>query len=79
MISIHLTSQLESTPNDSDADDEIDSPGDPVNFIEQEDGTRIEVMKKPLVQREEVLRQKGGRIYRMVSWLETTNLIWLSK
>ena len=74
MISIHLTSQPINTPNDSD--DELDSPADPVNFIEQEDGTTIEVMKKPLIQGEEVVRQKGGRIYRLVSYSGVFDVDW---
>jgi hypothetical protein len=46
--------------------DEIEHPGDMVNFVEQEDGTRVEVNQRPVELGEEVKRD-GSRIYRVVS------------
>lgn len=53
-------------PDDDDDDDE-ESPEDLIEFVEQEDGTRVEVKHKKIEQGEEVKNEEGGRIYRVVS------------
>lgn len=56
-------------PNEDD--DEIQNPEDMVDFVEQEDGTRVEVKQKKLKLGDEVKNVEGGRIYRivgLVSW-----------
>ncbi len=63
VISIHL---LDSDSMLDDRD-ETESPGDPVEFVEQEDGTVIEVKKRPLRLGEAVENKSGGRMYRLVS------------
>jgi hypothetical protein len=67
-----LTSKPVTTPSESEIESE--TPGELVDFIEQEDGTRIEVNKRPMALREEINREKGGRIYRVVSKLADISL-----
>jgi 5'-nucleotidase len=65
IISIHLS---ESTlPRDDDGDDEIDNPEEYVNFMETDDGTRIEVKQRRPVTGEEIKKEEGGRIYRIIT------------
>ena len=49
--------------DDSDDDD----PKDMVNFVEQEDGTRVEVKQREIELGEEIKNESGGKIYRVVS------------
>jgi hypothetical protein len=37
-----------------------------IDFVEQEDGTRVEVKQKKVELGEEVKNEEGGRIYRVV-------------
>jgi hypothetical protein len=53
---------------DDDDDDEDDQVGsDLIDFVEQEDGTRVEVKQKKVQLGAEVKREEGGRLYRVVS------------
>jgi hypothetical protein len=53
---------------DDDDDDEDDQVGsDLIDFVEQEDGTRVEVKQKKVQLGAEVKREEGGRMYRVVS------------
>ena len=47
--------------------DEIDSQEDMVDFVEQENGTRVEVNAPKIGLGEEVKNERGGRVYRVVS------------
>lgn len=60
--SIHL---IKNPVGDEDTD-EIEHPGDMVNFVEQEDGTRVEVNQRGVDLGDEVKRD-GSRVYRVVS------------
>jgi len=65
--SIHLVDP----GNDDDDDDEDDedqgaSADDLIDFVEQEDGTRVEVKQKKIQIGDEVKREEGGRVYRVV-------------
>ena len=62
--SIHLIKP----PEDKDDDLEIESPEDFVDFVEQEDVTRVEVEQRKYILGEGVTREEGGRVYRIVSW-----------
>jgi len=65
IISIHLS---ESTlPRDDDGDDEIDNPEEYVNFLETDDGTRIEVKQRRAIKGEEIKKEAGGRTYRIIT------------
>ncbi|KAK8843476.1 hypothetical protein IAR55_007135 [Kwoniella newhampshirensis] len=48
-------------------EDEVENPADLVDFKEQEDGTRIEVKQRKLELGEEVKREEGGKIYRVIT------------
>ena len=62
--SIHLTN-----PEDDDDDsDDGETAEDMIDFVEQEDGTRVEVKQKRIELGDEVKNEAGGRIYRVVSW-----------
>jgi hypothetical protein len=50
---------------DDDEDDQVGS--DLIDFVEQEDGTRVEVKQKKVQLGAEVKREEGGRLYRVVS------------
>jgi len=57
--------------NDDDDEDEDDdeqgaSADDLIDFVEQEDGTRVEVKQKKIQIGDEVKREEGGRVYRVV-------------
>lgn len=64
IVSIHSTK-----PNVLKADelDNDDDPNQMVQFYETPDGTRVEVKKAHAVQGEEVKREKGGKIYRIIT------------
>jgi 5'-nucleotidase len=47
--------------------DELDNPEEMVDFVEKEDGTRVEVKQRRLVLGDKVERKEGGRMYRIVS------------
>lgn len=49
--------------DDSDNDD----PKEMVNFVEQEDGTRVEVKQREIELGDEVKNESGGKTYRVVS------------
>ena len=49
--------------DDSDNDDSKEM----VNFVEQEDGTRVEVKQREIELGEEVKNESGGKTYRVVS------------
>lgn len=60
--SIHLTS-----PEDDDDDsDDGETAEDMIDFVEQEDGTRVEVKQKKIELGDAVENVAGGRIYRVV-------------
>ena len=72
--SIHLVDP----GNEDDDDDDEDEGGladDLIDFVEQEDGTRVEVKQKKVQVGAEVKREEGGRVYRVVCrsyrWLLT--------
>jgi hypothetical protein len=50
----------------NDEDDQGASADDLIDFVEQEDGTRVEVKQKKIQIGAEVKREEGGRIYRVV-------------
>lgn len=50
----------------AEEDDEIESPEDMVDFVDQDDGTRIEVKQRKVELGEEVKNESGGRTYRVV-------------
>jgi len=60
VLSIHLT-----VPNVNHTDDE--DPSELVDFVEHEDGTRIEVKQRNLILGDRVENVEGGRVYRVVS------------
>jgi 2',3'-cyclic-nucleotide 2'-phosphodiesterase (5'-nucleotidase family) len=62
IISIHLA-----VPNK--AHDAVENPEHLVDFVENEDGTRIEVKQRGLTLGAEVKNEKGGRMYRVVSFV----------
>ena len=47
--------------------EDVDDPEDLIDFVEQEDGTRVEVKQRPPQRGEEIKNECGGRIYRVVS------------
>jgi len=51
----------------SEEDDEVDNPEDMVDFVEQGDGTRVEVKQRKMDLGDEVKNEEGGRVYRVVS------------
>lgn len=51
----------------SEEDDEVDNPEEMVDFVEQPDGTRVEVKQKKVGLGDEVKNESGGRLYRVVS------------
>lgn len=53
--------------NDDDDDDDDENGEEEVQFVEQEDGTRIEVKQRKIELGEEVKNETGGRVYRVVS------------
>jgi hypothetical protein len=53
--------------DDEDDDDQGASADDLIDFVEQEDGTRVEVKQKKIQIGDEVKREEGGRVYRVVS------------
>lgn len=57
----------------SQEDDEVefDKVEDIVDFVEQEDGTRVEVRRKGFEEGEEVKNEEGGRTYRIVCSSQT--------
>lgn len=59
--SIHLVRPPTKSEEDEDED------GDVVDFVEQEDGTRIEVQKRKSILGDEVKREEGGRMYRVIT------------
>jgi 5'-nucleotidase len=65
--------------NDDDDDDEDDAQGasadDLIDFVEQEDGTRVEVKQKKIQIGDEVKREEGGRMYRVVCRTQIPSLI----
>jgi 5'-nucleotidase len=64
--------RLVNPPSNDDDDDDVDDDyldEDMVDFVEQEDGTRIEVKQRKTEVGEEVKNEEGGRIYRIVSLL----------
>ncbi len=48
-------------------DDEIDNPEEMVNFVEQEDGTTIDVKQRKVDLGDDIRNESGGRTYRVVS------------
>lgn len=50
----------------SEDDDEVDNPEDMVDFVEQNDGTRVEVKQRKVDVGDEIENEKGGKIYRVV-------------
>lgn len=60
MISISLVNMTREADDDDDDDDDV------VDFVEQDDGTRVEVKQKNFDLGEPVENVKGGRIYRVV-------------
>ena len=71
--SIHLVDP--GNEDDDDDEDEGDLADDLIDFVEQEDGTRVEVKQKKVQVGAEVKREEGGRVYRVVCrcyrWLLT--------
>lgn len=61
--SIHLTN----AEDDDDDSDDGETAEDMIDFVEQEDGTRVEVKQKKIELGDEVKNEAGGRIYRVVS------------
>jgi hypothetical protein len=61
VISINLVN----VTNESEDDDDDDDEG--VDFIEQEDGTRVEIKQRKHELGESIENVEGGRIYRVVS------------
>lgn len=62
--SIHL---VDPGNDDDDDDEEGASAEDLIDFVEQEDGTRVEVKQKKVELGEPVKNEEGGRVYRVVS------------
>lgn len=60
--SIHLTN-----PDDDDDSDDGETAEDMIDFVEQEDGTRVEVKQKKIELGDEVRNVADGRVYRVVS------------
>ena len=50
-----------------EAKDEMDDPEDLVDFVEQEDGTVVEVKQRKVVVGDEVKNEAGGRFYRVIT------------
>ncbi|KAK4685256.1 hypothetical protein P7C73_g4898, partial [Tremellales sp. Uapishka_1] len=48
-------------------DDEVDVADDRVNFVDRDDGTRVEVKQRKILHGEEVKNESGGRIYRVIT------------
>ena len=47
--------------------EEEDDPKDSVDFVEQADGTTLEIKQKKVKLGDEVKNEDGGRVYRIVS------------
>lgn len=65
--SIHLVNPGDEDDEDDDDDEEGESPEDLIEFVEQEDGTRVEVKQRKIELGDEVKNEEGGRVYRVVS------------
>lgn len=63
VISINLVNVTNNTEDDDDDDDDDEG----VDFIEQEDGTRVEIKQRKHELGEPVENVEGGRIFRVVS------------
>jgi 5'-nucleotidase len=61
--------------DDDDEDDQGASADDLIDFVEQEDGTRVEVKQKKIQIGDEVKREEGGRMYRVVCRIPSAMLI----
>jgi 5'-nucleotidase len=61
-----LSINLVKPPLDGGIDD-LDDPEEMVDFVEQEDGTRVEVKQRRIILGDPVGREEGGRMYRIVS------------
>ncbi|RXK38756.1 hypothetical protein M231_03932 [Tremella mesenterica] len=57
--SIHLSAAAQK--------EDLDDPDDLVDFVDQEDGTRIEVKQRPPEVGEEVKNEEGGRMYKVIT------------
>lgn len=66
--SIHLI-KIPDEDDDAEGDDDDGKVEEIVDFVDQEDGTRIEVRRKGFEKGEEVKNEAGGRIYRIVRYL----------
>lgn len=64
--SIHLVDPGNDDDDDEEDDDQGASPDDVIDFVEQEDGTRVEVKQKKIQLGDPVKREEGGRMYRVV-------------
>ena len=65
--SIHLVDPGNDDDDDDDEDeDDQSAAGDLIDFVEQENGTRVEVKQKKIQLGDEVKREEGGRVYRVV-------------
>ena len=65
VISIHTIKNA--SPNGDDSEDEYENPEELVQFLEQEDGTRVEVRQRNAILGEEVKRGDTSRIFRLAS------------
>ncbi len=54
-------------PNGDPADEEYENPEDLVNFFDHEDGTTVEVKQRKARLGEEVKKEKGGKVYRVIT------------
>jgi hypothetical protein len=54
------------SPEDDDDSDDGETAEEMIDFVEQEDGTRVEVKQKKIELGEEVKNEADGRIYRVV-------------
>jgi 5'-nucleotidase len=61
--------------DDDDEDDQGASADDLIDFVEQENGTRVEVKQKKIQIGDEVKREEGGRVYRVVCRTPSSTLI----
>jgi hypothetical protein len=63
--SIHLIKR----PQEGKGEDEVEfeRPEDLVDFVEREDGTRVEVKRRKFELGDEVTNEEGGRMYRVAS------------
>lgn len=65
VVSIHTIKNA--SPNGDDPEDEYENPEELVQFLEQEDGTRVEVRQRNAILGEEVKKDDTSRIFRLVS------------